>query len=85
MKLEAIEGDFVLTAPDCHYNENEELIYNSDNPIYFSSSAGEGKAKYWTEQLTEAFVFKDFDSAIKMRDETNRSYSPVTIMRLVTE
>lgn len=90
--LKPVIGSFVLAAPsgDFKFDKNFEVIKDSngvmmlDNPqtVYYESSAGEGKANYWTDDVNKAHVFKDIDSAIKKLIETNRSYSPVKILQL---
>ncbi|MCQ9247873.1 hypothetical protein NQ041_22105 [Vibrio diabolicus] len=86
-RIEPINGKFVLTAPDgdWKFNEQDELVCDNPKTVYFESSAGEGKAKYWTDALEKAQVFTDIESAIAMREQTHRKHSPVSIMLLVTE
>jgi len=90
--LKQVTGNFVLAAPsgDFKFDENTEVVKDSsgaivlDNPetVYYESNAGEGKANYWTDDVSKAYVFKDIDSAVLKLIETNRSYSPVKILQL---
>lgn len=84
MKVKPIEGRFVLSSQDGDWglNEQDEWVCNNPQTVYFESSAGEGRAKYWTENIEEAFIFNDLESAISMRDATNRNHSPVSILQV---
>jgi hypothetical protein len=74
---EKITGAFVLISTDPPSEQNEPR-----ETLYFESSAGDGKAKYWTDKIEKAHVFSDLDDAVPMLIETNRSYAPVLIRSL---
>ncbi|MNC42823.1 hypothetical protein D3C75_916510 [compost metagenome] len=71
-----VTGRFVLCSWDGKYsfNDVQDLeLDGSGNPVvtdkeavYFESSAGEGKAKYWTADAAQAQVFESLDSAVLM-------------------
>ncbi|TCT58377.1 hypothetical protein [Vibrio crassostreae] len=84
LNTEPITGNFVLSAPDgqWEFDEQENGEFKPTNAVYLESSAGEGKAKYWTDNLEGALVFTDLEQALLMRDETNRAHSPVSIVQL---
>lgn len=89
MVTKEVKGKFVLCAQSGEFNFNEENeivrrangIAKLENPqtIYFEENLGDGKAKYWTDDISKAFVFTKIDDAVAMVIETNRSYSPVSI------
>ena len=90
--LKPVTGNFVLAAPsgDFKFDGNNDVVNDArgamvlDNPetVYYESSAGEGKANYWTDDVSKAHIFKDIESAVRKLIETNRSYSPVRILQL---
>ena len=84
MEVKPITGRFVLSAPDGKwtYDDKDELVFLATKTVYFESSVGEGRAKYWTNNLKEAHVFTDMSKAIAMLVETNRAHSPVTVLRV---
>jgi len=43
-----------------------DLMEDGGSHIYLEGSAGEGKAKYWTDHLTDAFIFDSVDDALAM-------------------
>ncbi|WP_166838681.1 hypothetical protein [Rheinheimera pleomorphica] len=70
-----IKGLFVLVTQDKKsvFDENDRYIWNEDGTqktvditLYFESDLGKDKAKYWTEDLDEAFVFTSIDDAAAM-------------------
>ncbi|NAW59297.1 MULTISPECIES: hypothetical protein [unclassified Vibrio] len=87
-----ITGRFILSSLDGDFKFDEEfkIVKNAEGPpmldnpatVYFESDLGEGKAKYWTDNIEQAHVFSDFESALSMRDKTNKKYSPVTILAI---
>lgn len=74
LKTTQITGKFVLISTDAPSDQNE-----SPETLYFESSVGTGKAKYWTAETVKAHVFSDLNDAVTMLIETNRSYAPVFI------
>lgn len=91
MLTKEVQGEFILCAQSANTDRGIErdgnVIARIDNPItiYFEEDLGEGKAKYWTDDIKKAFVFTKLDDAVKMFVKTNRSYSPVTIRSLYSE
>lgn len=71
-----VQGPFVLCSWDGEYsfNDDQEIelddtgkpLLTNKEAIFFESSAGEGKAKYWTADVAQAHVFADLDSAVLM-------------------
>ncbi|MCG6230218.1 hypothetical protein [Vibrio furnissii] len=84
IKAEPITGNFVLSALDgeFEFDESENAIFKPSCTVYFESDVGEGKAKYWTDNLENAFVFTDMDSAISMLKQVDRKHSPVSILQV---
>lgn len=84
MKAQPLDGRFVLSAPDGHWkvNESDELTFHCTHTVYFESSAGMDKAKYWTSVLENAYIFSSIEDAIAMLLQTYQEHSPVTILKV---
>ncbi|MCC3798374.1 hypothetical protein ACXHQL_17440 [Vibrio parahaemolyticus] len=63
-------------------DDNGVALLDNPETVYFESSVGEGKAKYWTDDLNKAHVFTDMESAVSMLLQTNRKHYPVSIQQL---
>ncbi|MFM2591258.1 hypothetical protein [Vibrio sp. TBV020] len=83
-RVQPVSGQFVLSAPDGRWEENEkgELAFKHTHTVYFESSVGVGKAKYWADDIEKAQVFTNMDEAVAMLLEVNRAHSPVSIQSL---
>jgi hypothetical protein len=50
------------------------LIDTSDTPhLYLESDLGEGKASYWTDYLSKAFVFNSLSEALPVFSKVTRN------------
>ncbi len=95
METQEVTGKFILSAQSGGFkfdkdNEIERAangIAQLDNPqtVYFEENLGDGKAKYWTDDISKAFVFTKLDDAVAMVIETNRSHSPVSIRSIISD
>lgn len=63
-------------------NESDELTFHRTDTVYFESSAGMDKAKYWTSVLENAYIFALVEDAIAMLLQNHREHSPVTILKV---
>lgn len=92
-KLTQITGSFVLCSEsgDYTFNDDSEIVKHPNgkpvlsNPetVYYESSAGEGKAKYWTDDLSKAHVFTSIDDAVSVLLSTHSTDFTSVIRQLV--
>ncbi len=68
------DADYVY-IDDClqFHPESGEPLTTEKFPVYFEKCLGDGKAKYWTKDITKAFRFDKLNDALSMLTKFSRS------------
>ncbi|HCT9039918.1 TPA: hypothetical protein ACKRE5_001513 [Proteus mirabilis] len=87
-----VTGLFVLYAIDGEFtwDEDRNIVFESEGvpkiknpyPTYFESGFDDNRARYWTRDINDAYVFGDLDRAVNMLIKTTKKCSPVFIRKL---